>query len=38
MDRSPLMRLSTQGGCFVYGPLLRRFRERSMRTFSHTDL
>jgi hypothetical protein len=36
MDRSPLMRLSTQGGRFVYGPLLRRFR--SMRTFSHTDL
>jgi hypothetical protein len=36
MDHSPLMRLSTRGGCFVYGPLLRRFR--SMRKFSHTDL
>ena len=25
------MRLSTSGGRFVYGPVLRRFRERSMR-------
>ena len=25
------MRLSTHGGRFVYGPLLRRFRERTIR-------
>jgi hydrogenase small subunit len=33
MDSSPLVRLSTQGGRFEYGPVLRRFRERSMRRY-----
>jgi hydrogenase small subunit len=36
MDSSPLMRLSTHGGRFVYGPVLRRFRERNMRKLERT--
>jgi hypothetical protein len=36
MDSMPLTRLSTHGGRFVYGPVLRRLRERSMRKLERT--
>ena len=36
MDSSPLMRMSTHGSRFVYGPMLRRFRERTMRKLERT--
>jgi hydrogenase small subunit len=36
MDSSPLTRLTTHGGRFVYGPVLRRFRERTMRKLERT--
>lgn len=36
MDSSPLMRLSTRGGRFVYGPVLRRLRDRAMRKLEST--
>ena len=39
MDSDPLtMRLNTSGGRFVYGPVLRRFRERSMRKLSRSGV
>jgi hydrogenase small subunit len=34
MDNSPLTSLSTSGGRFLYGPVLRHLRERSMRKVS----
>ena len=36
MDSTPLMRMSTHGSRFVYGPMLRRFRERTMRKLERT--
>ena len=30
------MRMSTHGSRFVYGPMLRRFRERTMRKLERT--
>ncbi len=38
MDSGPLERLSTSGGRFLYGPVLRRFRERSMRKVSRSGV
>jgi hypothetical protein len=38
MDSQPFARLSTTGGRFLYGPLLRRFRERSMRKLSRAEV
>jgi Ni,Fe-hydrogenase I small subunit len=36
MDSRPLTRLTVHGGRFVYGPVLRRLRERSMRKLERT--
>ena len=38
MESGPFMRLSTSGSRFIYGPVLRRFRERSMRKLSRSSV
>jgi hydrogenase small subunit len=38
MDSTPLARLGTTGGRFVYGPVLRHFRARSMRKRSRAEV
>jgi hydrogenase small subunit len=38
MDSDQLARLGTAGGRFLYGPVLRRLRERSMRKLAGTDV
>ena len=38
MDNSPLTRLSTSGSRFLYGPVLRHMRERTMRKVSRSGV
>ena len=38
MDNSPLTRLSTSGSRFLYGPVLRHLRERSMSKVSRSGV